>query len=84
MLERCRSDLSAALRSLSRFPSLVVGPVLTLAVSGGLNVAVFGLMDRALLSPPAQVAEPARVFGGLVVVQVAMSVILLVDSVRCD
>ena len=51
MFERCR-----------RMPSLVVGAVLTLAVSVGLNVAVFGLMDRALLSPPAHVADPARVF----------------------
>ena len=33
-----------------------------MAVAVGINLAMLGLIDRALLSPPAYVADPARVF----------------------
>ena len=42
--------------------STAAAAVLTLAVAVGLNLAMFGLIDRALLSPPAQVADAGRVF----------------------
>src|SRR4030095_6437550 len=36
-------------------------PVLPLAVAAGTNLAIFGLIDRALLSPPRFVTDPGRV-----------------------
>ena len=56
------SDVAAALRSLRRMPVLVGGAIATLAVAVGLNIAVFGLIHRALLSAPDHVVEPERVF----------------------
>jgi predicted permease len=35
---------------------------MTLAVAAGLNLAMFGLIDRALLSPPAHVNDPDTLF----------------------
>jgi len=43
-------------------PLIVGGAVATVAVAVGLNVAVFGLVHRALLAAPAHVVDPARVF----------------------
>jgi putative ABC transport system permease protein len=51
-----------AWRSLARSPLLVAGAIATLAVSAGLNVAVFGLIHRALLGAPTHVTDTARVF----------------------
>lgn len=62
MLDGLKSGLGSGFRSFRRMPFLVAGAVLTLAVSTGLNVAVLGLVDRALLSPPQGVSEPGRVF----------------------
>ncbi len=62
MIERLTADLIAAARSLRRMPLLVGGAILTLALSVGLNVAVFGLIDRALFAAPPHVAEPERLF----------------------
>jgi predicted permease len=42
-------------------PFIVGGALATLAVAVGLNVAVFGLIHRALLAAPAHVVDPARV-----------------------
>ena len=61
MLDRLTSNAVAALRSLKRMPFIVGGAVATVAVAVGLNVAVFGLIHRALLAAPAHVADPARV-----------------------
>ena len=38
----------------------VVAAIITLAVAVGVNLAVFGLIDRALLSPPSHVVAPER------------------------
>jgi len=54
--------VTTAVRSLRRMPLLTGGAIATLSVAIGLNLAVFGLMHRALLSAPARVAEPDRVF----------------------
>jgi putative ABC transport system permease protein len=51
-----------AARSLRRMPLLTGGAILTLAIGVGLNVAVFGLIDRALFAAPPHVVEPGRVF----------------------
>ena len=63
MLERLTSDVVAAFRSLRRMPLLVGGALLTLALAVGLNVAIFGLIDRALFAPPPRVTAPEQVFG---------------------
>lgn len=62
MLERLTADVIAAARSLRRMPLLVGGAILTLTLAVGLNVAVFGLIDRALFAAPPQVVEPERLF----------------------
>ena len=62
MLERLTADVITAARSLRRMPLLVGGAVLTLALAVGLNVAVLGLIDRALFAAPPNVAEPGRLF----------------------
>jgi len=62
VLERLTSGILAAARSLLRMPLLTGGATLTLALAVGLNVAIFGLIDRALLSAPEGVHEPDRVF----------------------
>ena len=51
-----------ALRSLRTTPGPVVAAVLTLALAAGVNLAMFGLIDRALLSAPAGVADADRLF----------------------
>src|SRR5262245_40140573 len=50
------------IRTFKTAPATAAAVVLTLAVAVGINLAMFGLIDRALLSPPAGVADPARVF----------------------
>lgn len=64
MTERLRLDVRfrSAHRALGHAPATVASAVLTLAVAPGLNLAMFGLIDRALLSPPAHVADADRVF----------------------
>lgn len=61
MLDRLSSDAVAAVRSMKRMPFIVGGAIATVAVAVGLNVAVFGLIHRALLAAPAHVVDPARV-----------------------
>jgi hypothetical protein len=62
MIERLRVDTFAAIRALRATPGPVVWAVVMLSVAVGLNLAMFGLIDRALLSPPSHVADPGRVF----------------------
>jgi putative ABC transport system permease protein len=61
MLDRLTSDAAAALRSMKRMPFIAGGAIATVAVAVGLNVAIFGLIHRALLAAPASVVDPARV-----------------------
>src|SRR4051794_15414012 len=51
----------SAFRSLRSSPAPAVGAVLMLSLSIGMNAGMFGLIDRAFLSPPAHVVEPDRV-----------------------
>lgn len=62
MLERLRVDLVGALRSLRTTPAPVMAAILTLAAAAGANLAMFGLIDRALLSPPSGVRQADRLF----------------------
>jgi putative ABC transport system permease protein len=62
MLERLRSDLGDAVRGLVATPVTTLATVLLLAVAVGANLAVFGLIDRAILTPARHVVRPDRVF----------------------
>src|SRR5262245_41672114 len=54
-------DLRSAVRSLKAAPAIPVAVVLTTALAVGINLAMVGLIDRALLSPPPHVVDPDRV-----------------------
>jgi hypothetical protein len=62
MVDSLCIDAIAAIRALRARPGIPVAVVLTIALAVGINLAMLGLIDRALLSPPAHVAEPERVF----------------------
>jgi len=56
------SDVLSALRSLRAAPAIPVAAVFTTSLAVAINLAMAGLIDRALLSPPAQVVDPQQVF----------------------
>jgi predicted permease len=60
--ERLRFELVTALRSLIATPVLSGTAVFTIAAAAGINLAMFGLIDRALLSPPPGIDAPDRIF----------------------
>ena len=62
MLERLRTDVLSAMRSLAATPIPVLAAIVTLAVAVGVNLAMFGLIDRAVIRPAAHVARPDRLF----------------------
>jgi hypothetical protein len=62
MFERFRTDVLRSARSLSATPLLVLAAILTLTVAVGVNLAMYGLIDRAILRPAAHVVEPERLF----------------------
>ncbi len=62
MCERLRSDLTDAVRALLATPVTTFATVLVLAVAVGANLAVFGLIDRAILTPARHVVRPGRLF----------------------
>src|SRR5262245_54038036 len=62
MIERLRTDTVTAFRALAASPWTVATAILTLAIAVGLNLAMFGLIDRALLSPPPHVRDAAGIF----------------------
>lgn len=53
-------DVPYALRALKSAPAAAGAAVFILALSIGINAAMVGLVERALLGPPAQVVEPDR------------------------
>ncbi|HEY4320275.1 MAG TPA: ABC transporter permease [Gemmatimonadales bacterium] len=59
--EWLRQDLGYVLRSLRRSPGLVVTVSVTLALGLGANVAIFSLLDRLFLEPPAGIEHPTQV-----------------------
>jgi hypothetical protein len=62
MLERLHNDMLSAVRSLAATPVPVLAAIVTLAVAVGVNLAMFGLIDRAVMSPAAHVIKPERLF----------------------
>ena len=54
-------EFRSAIRALKSTPGPVAAAILTLALAIGMNAGMVGLVDRALLSPPEQVADPDRV-----------------------
>lgn len=61
MMDALRSHLSFAVRGIRRQPAFTAAVVLTLALGIGVNAAMFGVLDRLLLSPPEHVADADRV-----------------------
>jgi putative ABC transport system permease protein len=62
MLDRLTSDITLALRSIRAAPAIPLAAVLTTSLAVGINLAMAGLIDRALLSPPAYVVHPEQLF----------------------
>jgi len=62
MIDRMMCDVASALRSLRAAPAIPVAAVLTTSLAVAINLAMAGLIDRALLSPPAHVVDPQQVF----------------------
>ena len=54
-------DLRYSLRQLRRSPGFTASVIVTLGLGLGANAAMFELLDRLLLRPPAHVYEPAQV-----------------------
>ena len=55
-----RDAVLYTIRSVTHRPGLVCAAVLTLALAIGINAAMVGLMQRALLSPPDHLVDPQR------------------------
>jgi predicted permease len=62
MIERLRSDLLAAIRGLLATPVTTFATAFLLAVAVGANLAIFGLIDRAIFTPARHVVRPDRLF----------------------
>src|SRR5688572_1730206 len=62
MVQRLSSDLRSAVRSLAATPIPVLAAVVTLAVSVGVNLAMFGLINRAVVRPAQHVVDPEALF----------------------
>lgn len=60
-IERLGYDIRHALRGMRRRPGFTAMVVGTLSLGIGATVTMFGALDRLLLEPPAQVADPERV-----------------------
>jgi predicted permease len=62
MIDRLIVDVGSALRSLRAAPAIPAAVILTTALAVGINLAMVGLIDRALLSAPPHIVDPERVF----------------------
>jgi hypothetical protein len=60
--DRIRLDTGVAIRLLRNSSAMAAVAVITMAAAVGLNLAMLGLIDRAILSPPALVSDPTSVF----------------------
>ena len=60
-LDSVLQDVAFSMRQLRRSPGFAVTTIITLALGIGANATMFGIVDRLLLQPPAQVVDPARV-----------------------
>jgi len=62
MVDQVTSDVVLALRGIRAAPGIPLAAVLTTSLAVAINLAMAGLIDRALLSPPAHVARPEQIF----------------------
>ena len=60
-LEALWQDAKITLRGLRRSPAFSVGVMLTFALGVGANAAMFSLIDRMMLRPPALMRDPGKV-----------------------
>ncbi len=60
-VEHLAQDLRYAARSLRRSPAFCAAVIFTLGAGIGVNAAMFGILDRVVLSPPSGVGDPANV-----------------------
>ena len=60
-LEAIWQDARGTLRGLRRSPAFTAGVMLTFALGVGANAAMFSLIDRLMLRPPALMRDPASV-----------------------
>ena len=62
MIDRIRTDLRSAWRAFRAAPATIIAAAATIAVAVGVNLAIWGLVDRALVSPAAGVTDPQHLF----------------------
>ncbi|MFI5232922.1 MAG: ADOP family duplicated permease [Gemmatimonadales bacterium] len=61
VLDHVVQDLRYAARSLRRTPAFCLAVIVTLGAGIGVNAAMFGILDRVVLSPPTGIGDPANV-----------------------
>src|SRR5262249_55061819 len=61
LLDELGQDLRYAARHLVQAPAFTASVVASLALGIGVNTAMFGILDRQLLRPPASIRDPASV-----------------------